>query len=328
MIKFIRKYAITGILIIIIIAILTSAFFIVRNLNKKNNKPTNTGATTTTQPTTTIQTTTQPTTTTTTPTTTTKNTTSTTPSKDYNYAVSDDVARGSLVLVNSKHHYSFPKGIERVYMNDYQKNIFTCAYNKLPLNKECIKPFQSMLKDFKALYSDKLTIVSGYRPYSSQERIFNNGVKNKGYDEAIKWYALPGASEHHTGYAFDFITSYTGTGNYKWINENCYKYGFVVRYKPEKSSITGISNEPWHFRYVGIPHAYYMTTNNLCLEEYIQLLYNYPENSQHLIFTDHNGQMYEVYFVKAKHLDEVTKPQGNYTISGNNIDGFIVTISH
>ena len=65
---------------------------------------------------------------------------------------------------------------------------------------------------------------------------------------------------------------YDGTGDFEWINKNCYKYGFVVRYTEEKQRLTKIQDEPWHFRYVGIPHAYYMTTNNLCLEEYIDLV--------------------------------------------------------
>lgn len=331
--RFIRKYAITGILIIIILAVVAAAFLLIKSIFN-NDQPQN-STSTTVKSITIAQTTSKnlnttdartqaPTTTTQT---TTNKATSTTGKVDYSYAVSDDVAKGNLVLVNSTYHYSFPKGVERVYMNDYQNKTYSCSYSKLPINKECLPYFLDMLKTFKSLYSDKLTIVSGYRPYSSQERIFNNGVKNKGYKEALKWYALPGASEHHTGYAFDFITSYTGSGNYKWINDNCYKYGFVVRYKPEKSSITGISSEPWHFRYVGIPHAYYMTKNNLCLEEYVELLNNYPENSEHLIFTDHNSDKHEVYFVKAKSIKEVTNPEGNYTISGNNIDGFIVTIT-
>ena len=69
---------------------------------------------------------------------------------------------------------------------------------------------------------------------------------------------------------------YTGTGECSWLNQNCYQYGFVVRFPEDKEELTGIDYEPWHFRYVGIPHAYMMTKNNLCLEEYISFLKQYP----------------------------------------------------
>lgn len=63
---------------------------------------------------------------------------------------------------------------------------------------------------------------------------------------------------------------FDGTGDYKWFAENGYKYGYVVRFPEDKTQQTGLDYRPWHFRYVGIPHAYYMTQNNLCLEEYVE----------------------------------------------------------
>ncbi|MDE5570187.1 MAG: D-alanyl-D-alanine carboxypeptidase family protein, partial [Ruminococcus sp.] len=111
---------------------------------------------------------------------------------------------------------------------------------------------------------------------------------------------------------------------------NCYKYGFVIRYTEDKESITEFRSEPWHFRYVGIPHATYMTENNLCLEEYIDLLrMNYPYDGEHLEFTA-EGADYEVFFFASDDASDVTNvpvPTGyRYDISGNNIDGFIVTV--
>ena len=61
-------------------------------------------------------------------------------------------------------------------------------------------------------------------------------------------------------------------GDYAWLTENAWRYGFILRYPPEKADVTGIGYESWHFRYVGIPHAWYMQENNLCLEEYLDLL--------------------------------------------------------
>jgi D-alanyl-D-alanine carboxypeptidase len=146
--------------------------------------------------------------------------------------------------------------------------------------------------------------------------------------------AKPGFSEHETGYAFDLTETetgdYQGTGDYAWINENCYKFGFIERYKEEKTDLTKIQPEPWHFRYVGIPHAYYMTMNNLCLEEYINMLSQFVYGEHHLEFTDENGKGYEIYFIPADMASETTNvpvPSGKkYDISGNNIDGFIVTL--
>ena len=65
---------------------------------------------------------------------------------------------------------------------------------------------------------------------------------------------------------------YTGAGTCSWINQNCWKYGFIVRYTQEKQDITRYGNEPWHFRYVGEPHAYLIRGMGLCMEEYLSTL--------------------------------------------------------
>ena len=105
----------------------------------------------------------------------------------------------------------------------------------------------------------------------------------------------------------------------------------MVRYTEEKEKITDIRSEPWHFRYVGIAHATYMTKSGICLEEYIDLLrdrYKYEDN--HLNVTDDDGNRYEIFYVPSDDGSETTKvpvPSGcRYDISGNNSDGFIVTV--
>ena len=84
-------------------------------------------------------------------------------------------------------------------------------------------------------------------------------------------------SEHYSGLCADLsIPSkteyYSPVDEYKWISDNCDKYGFIVRYTEDKENKTGVAPEAYHFRYVGEPHAYYMKNNNLCLEEYIEYL--------------------------------------------------------
>ena len=91
--------------------------------------------------------------------------------------------------------------------------------------------------------------------------------------------------------------------------------------------MTGVSYEPWHFRYVGVPHAYLIQNQNMCFEEYIDYLKQFEFDKQHLE-VDFQGQNYEIYYVKANEnqLTQVPVPKGrDYSISGNNVDGFIIT---
>ena len=88
--------------------------------------------------------------------------------------------------------------------------------------------------------------------------------------------ARPGESEHETGLAFDIIDAgnadlwgFEGTPQEKWLKEHCWDYGFIVRYPPDKAELTGIASEPWHFRYVGLPHSQTIHEQGLCLEEYL-----------------------------------------------------------
>ena len=131
---------------------------------------------------------------------------------------------------------------------------------------------------------------------------------------------------------------FDGTGDYKWFAENGYKYGYVVRFPEDKTQQTGLDYRPWHFRYVGIPHAYYMTQNNLCLEEYVEKLKTYNYNDSHLELENFDGKKYEVYYypkdTNGSADPEVTEldftmlavpSEKEYTITGNNTDGFIVT---
>jgi D-alanyl-D-alanine carboxypeptidase len=115
--------------------------------------------------------------------------------------------------------------------------------------------------------SMNLSIDSGYRDAERQKQIFNERVSQQGLQEAKSTAALPGYSEHQTGLAVDL----GGDSNaYSWLEENCWRYGFILRYPKGSEEITGYSYEPWHFRYVGIPIASFMHANNIqTLEEFI-----------------------------------------------------------
>ena len=102
------------------------------------------------------------------------------------------------------------------------------------------------------------------------------------YEKAKTVVAYPGTSEHQTGLATDIVAtshqllddSQAETAEQQWLMENCWKYGFILRYPLGKSEYTGIIYEPWHYRYVGKEVAQYITENELCLEEYWQLVEN------------------------------------------------------
>ncbi|AUM94897.1 TPA: M15 family metallopeptidase [Clostridium botulinum] len=120
--------------------------------------------------------------------------------------------------------------------------------------------------------------VSGYRSYNYQVNVYNNSVYRNGQQHAYKYVAQPGSSEHQTGLAMDIVsTEYTNldenfvnTRAYKWLKENCYKYGFIIRYPKEKENITGYNFEPWHIRYVGTEAATEIMNKGITLEEYLQ----------------------------------------------------------
>ncbi len=129
-------------------------------------------------------------------------------------------------------------------------------------------------------------ICSSFRTNTKQTTLYNNEVNEylaMGYSEeeaaveAGKWVAVPGTSEHQTGLAVDIMSNYylkldkgqEDTEEQKWLMENSWKYGFVLRYPNDKSHITGIYYEPWHYRYVGKDAAKEMFERDVCFEEYL-----------------------------------------------------------
>lgn len=125
--------------------------------------------------------------------------------------------------------------------------------------------------------------VSGWRSREEQQAIWDSSLQENGLTFTQKYVALPGHSEHQTGLAIDlglrqehidFICpEFPDTGICRLFREKAPDYGFILRYPPGKEHITGISHEPWHFRYVGRPHAQIMEQKGLTLEEYVALIH-------------------------------------------------------
>lgn len=246
----------------------------------------------------------------------------------------EDISYGNLVLVNNKILYPFTDEVSCVCLFDYKSNKYNVKDLSVLISKTLTGPLNRMLDDFYAETGlDTVNVVSGHRAYEFQEALYNEEVKQKGETQASLWVAKPGGSEHHTGLAVDLSLffkngtskTYDGTGEYGRINESAYKYGFIVRYDQAKSDITGIAYEPWHFRYVGLPHSYIMVEKNMCLEEYIDFLRNYDYGKEHLVIT-YEDKEYEIYFTTD--TDVPVPKDKEYEISGNNVDGFIVTVTN
>lgn len=141
------------------------------------------------------------------------------------------------------------------------------------LDDEAILAFNEM-KCCAEKYGFNLAIVSGFRSYEYQEKIYNEYIKEYGEEVTDTFSAQPGHSEHQTGLALDIgrdEDSYQYTEESIWLANNSYKFGYIIRYPKGKEKITGYKYEPWHIRYVGKEHAKLMYKNNLTLEEYLGL---------------------------------------------------------
>lgn len=191
------------------------------------------------------------------------------------YADADD--DWSLILVNPWN--SIPDG--------YSPTL-TKLINGQSVDERCYPDLQDMMDDCRAAGLSPL-ICSSYRSGQTQESLYNNKVKSlaamglsqeRAKTEAAKVVALPGTSEHQLGLALDIVDvnnqnldeSQEDTEVQKWLMENSYKYGFILRYPQDKSDVTGISYEPWHYRYVGKEAAREIYEQGVCLEEYLESL--------------------------------------------------------
>lgn len=241
------------------------------------------------------------------------------------------VRTGDLILVNNWTPYHFPEEQPLTCIFDGKTGSYYVRDREVYLAPHALTALNAMMDDFRAVGGSKtVNVVAGYRTAEFQQHLFDQSAERNGREHAEKFVAQPGGSEHHTGLVVDFSlffedgssSEYQGTGEYAWINSHCQYYGWVVRYDKAKEALTGIGNEPWHFRYVGIPHALVMAEKELCLEEYIDYLREFPYDGQHLT-VDWAGEKYEIWYCSgtAAYLPE----EGEYAVSGNNVDGLIVT---
>ncbi|MCM1329746.1 MAG: D-alanyl-D-alanine carboxypeptidase family protein [Ruminococcus sp.] len=147
------------------------------------------------------------------------------------------------------------------------------------VNAEAQAAFDEMQADA-AIEGLNIYISSGFRSYDYQAGLYQRYVDKDGKAEADRYSARPGHSEHQTGLAFDLNSidfSFADTAEGEWVSQNCYKYGFIIRYPADKEDVTGYMWEPWHIRYLGKETAKSVYDSGLCLEEYLGITSQYEE---------------------------------------------------
>lgn len=241
-----------------------------------------------------------------------------------------DIHTGYLLLVNHDHSFSILDDFGLVSLNEEKTSNFRVQPASIRVHSSIVEPLDEMMDAYMAASNSRTVAVrSGFRNFTAQQSILNDYASRMGRREALRWVSRPGHSEHHTGLAVDFgvfsggiMNQFEGTGATAWFRRNAHNYGFILRYPRNKEAITQTAFEPWHFRYVGFPHAIIMRDNDWSLEEYIELLREYTFDEPMLQEVDE--VLYEIYFVEGT---SIPLPfHSEFEISGNNIDGFIVTI--
>lgn len=261
---------------------------------------------------------------------------------DYLTLTEDDLKKGDLVLINRTASFdaALSAGNTTTVRNGRLTKIQENAYN-LPIGVPILNALESMQTGMQAVMKDDMVLLvnAGYRTAADQQALIDSYTESYGEDYVRDYVAPVGGSEHHSPFAADIsfyhltekkvyaTTSEGAAAYYSWVLDHCADYGLILRYTAEKSDITGYGAESWHFRYVGIPHAALIREQAFCLEEYLLMLKEYSFGSR--LAYSCGGKDYEIYFVSMTDPEgtQVPIPVGaTYTVSGNNTDGFIVTI--
>ncbi|EUJ45251.1 D-alanyl-D-alanine carboxypeptidase [Listeria riparia FSL S10-1204] len=181
--------------------------------------------------------------------------------------------KDNLLLINNSHTLS---------KNYVPSSLVTlCADHQL--TKQAAENIYALVTNIDA--REDIVPVSGYRSYEEQSQIYQHSLTKNGKNYTQKYIAKPGSSEHQAGLAIDvalkqddidFICpEFPNYGIARIFREQMATFGFILRYPEGKTQITGIAYEPWHFRYVGLPHSQIIKEREYVLEEYIDYLRNF-----------------------------------------------------
>lgn len=186
----------------------------------------------------------------------------------------------SYILIN-KYYYAGKQYIPN-NLEDLDENYSRSGMKLVNYAKDA---FEKMAKDAKK-ENLNIIVMSSYRSYIYQDNLYNRYKEEDGTEAADTYSARPGYSEHQTGLAIDVYngkedyTNFENTKEFKWMQKNAYKYGFILRFPKDKTDLTGYMYESWHYRYVGKKIATYIHNNNLCFEEYYARKIEPKQNEQ------------------------------------------------
>ena len=174
--------------------------------------------------------------------------------------------KGNILLVNEANQLPadyVPEGLVNLYE---QRHSFRLANSEIYLTRETYEAMEQMFAAAEADNVNGFIITSGYRDYQRQAEVFAESEPGKAQ--------TPGASEHQTGLAFDVTAENSGDGfestpQYAWLRQHAHEYGFIQRYPANKADETGISYEPWHYRYVGVEAATKIWESDVTLEAFL-----------------------------------------------------------
>ncbi len=232
----------------------------------------------------------------------------------------DQIYKGNLILVNQTypiHKGSMESDIVNLFEHRELLDGFGLLDDQIRLPTDLVQRFSDMVAGAAKDGVDHFLISSGYRDRDEQ---------NKLYEEKGSGYALPaGHSEHNLGLSLDIGSSLAPMNEApegEWLKKNASDYGFILRYPKNKTKITGIQYEPWHFRYVGLPHSRIMQEKDYTLEQYLDFLREHQSISVTV-----DGERYQVIYKPVDRETTIELPAGSeYEVSGNNVDGVIVTV--
>ncbi|HPE96069.1 MAG TPA: D-alanyl-D-alanine carboxypeptidase family protein [Bacillota bacterium] len=248
------------------------------------------------------------------------------------------IYEGSLILVNNEYGYSFPSDQNvNASMADTKTDNYYVSDRDVALRPYVTEKFNAFMAAYIASGASKdIIVVNGYLDYSSQATRYQKIIDKYGEEQGSLMAAKPGGVDAHTGLSVELklyisgsIKAYDSTGTRTWIEENAYLYGFILRFPEGKAMTTGLNASSNKYRYVGLPHSAFIKQNGLTLEEYIVTVQNYRYDTVHWT-CELSGVKYEVYYVPADDGSTTDIPvptDSDYTISGNNVEGFIVTVT-
>lgn len=183
----------------------------------------------------------------------------------WHFGVESTRYKGEILLVNSEHRLSedyVPEALVNLYE---QRHSFRLASSEIYLTRETYEAMERMFAAAEADNVNGFIVTSGYRDYQRQAEIYAESEPGLAQE--------PGASEHQTGMAFDVTTEtndgFESTEQYAWLRAHAHEYGFIQRYPANKADETGISYEPWHYRYVGVEAATRIREADMTLEAFI-----------------------------------------------------------